>query len=197
MNEIRQQLELLNEVIKRSLSLEEVKTSINLILFIRRSLNQAGLYPDWQESEILVEAYLRVRGQINAGKAIHNLPAYLTRTSQLIVLEKYRHRQRHVKIAQKLSGSKGDDLAIEASYTEGVNQTTINLLWRSFEALSERDQRVITLRIVKGYSWKEIAYILVELGIEPKYTPALIMKLRKQGERALEKLRKAMLSVNN
>ncbi|MEM1308648.1 MAG: hypothetical protein AAF722_16735 [Cyanobacteria bacterium P01_C01_bin.70] len=197
MNEIRQQLELLNEVVKRSLSLEEVKTSSNLIFFIRRSLNQVGLYPDWQESEILVEAYLRVRRQINAGKTIHNLPAYLARTSQLIILEKYRLRQRHVRIAQKLSGRRSRELAIEAPYTESVNQTTINLMWSSFDSLSERDQQVITLRIIRGHSWKEIAYILVELGIEPKHTAALIMKLRKQGERALEKLRKGMLSVNN
>lgn len=197
MNEICQQLELLNEVVKRSLSPEEVATSKNLIFFIRRSLGQMGLSSDWQESEILVEAYLTVRRQIQDGKTIRNLPAYLTGVSQRIVLEKYRVRQRHARVAQKLSGCGDTFFSVEEPYTAGVNEATINLLWRSFESLSERDQQVIQLRIVQGYSWKEVAYCLVELGIEPQYNEALIIKLRKQGKRALDRLRKGMLSVNN
>ncbi|MDB9528157.1 sigma-70 family RNA polymerase sigma factor [Oscillatoria sp. CS-180] len=198
MNEIYKQLELLNEVVKRSLSLEEVSTSKNLIFFIRRSLYQMGLYPEWHESEILVEAYMRIRQQIMAGKEIQNLPAYLARVSQFIVLEKRRQRKRNYGIRQKLTHP--DEAATDLpddSYTEGIDQEVVHSLWKSFDSLPERDRQILTLRIVKGYSWKEVACCFVESKIEPRFSDSLIPKLRTQGKRALEKLRKGMLSVNS
>lgn len=198
MNEIHKQLDLLNEVVKRSLSLKEVQISKNLIFFIRRSLRQMDLYPDWHESEILVEAYLRTRQQILAGKVIDNFPAYLASVCHFIVLEKRRQKARSHTINQKLTRAEEDIMSLpEESYTEGIDKDVINSLWSSFESLSERDKQVLTLRVVKGYSWKEVACSFVDLNIEPKYSDSLIPKLRTQGKRALEKLRKGMLSINN
>lgn len=95
MNEIQEQLELLNEVVKRSLSFKEVGTSKNIIFFIRRSLNQMGLSPEWHESEILIDAYLRIRQQVIDGREIRYFPAYLKRVSQFIMLEKKKQRSRN------------------------------------------------------------------------------------------------------
>lgn len=85
----------------------------------------------------------------------------------------------------------------DGPYSEGVTQATINSLWSSFELLPERDRRLLTLRVVKGHSWKEVARIFVDDGIESKYSDALVAKLRKQGERAIEKLRKDISPVEN
>lgn len=198
MNDVYAQLELLTQFIRRALLREESDTSKNLMFFIRRSLNQMGLYNEWDESEILVEAYLRTREQIKSGEIIDNLPNYLARVSQFIIFEKRRQRKRNRGITQKLSGFTPDVVSLpESSYHEGVSYETVNSLWSSFNALSHREQQILTLRIVNGYSWKEIGYLFVEDGIEVKYTTSLVTKLRKQGERALEKLRKRMLSVNN
>ena len=198
MNEIYKQLDLLNEVVKRSLSPKEVETSKNLIFFIRRSLRQMDLYPECHESDILVEAYLRTRQQILDGKEIRNFPAYLARVSQLIVFEKRRQKKRGYGLNQKLTRAEEDNrLGPEDAYIEGIAQEVIDSLRNAFESLSERDKQVLTLRVVKGYSWKEVACSFVELEIEPQYSDSLIPKLRTQGKRALAKLRKGMLSINN
>ena len=198
MHKIYKQLELLHEVVSRSLSPQEVGTSKNLIFFIRRSLNQMGLYPEWHESEILIEAYLRVRQKILAGQEVQKFPAYLTRVAQLIILEKSKQRRRNSNIRQKLARAGDDrDFLGDHPYTGNINPDTIDTLWSSFKTLPERDQKVLTLRIVHGYSWKEVAYTFVEWGLESHYSDSLIPKLRKRGKMALEKLKKGTLSVNN
>ncbi|MEO1348890.1 MAG: sigma-70 family RNA polymerase sigma factor [Cyanobacteria bacterium J06635_15] len=197
-NEVYDQLERLNEVIKSALSPKESGTSRKLILFIRRSLNQVGLYNEWSEHEILLEAYLRAHERIKAGEVIDNLPGYLNRVSHFLILEKNKHRRRRQNIRQKLSGFTSETMFFpETSYLDGVGADTVNFLLAAFEALSERDQQILVLRTVKGYSWKEIAYSMVENGIAEECTDSLVAKLRKQGERALDKLRKRMLSVDN
>ncbi|ASC71239.1 hypothetical protein XM38_021910 [Halomicronema hongdechloris C2206] len=198
MDQPHKQLELLNQVIRGALSLEEGSTSKKLIFFIRRSLAQMGLQGEWQESEVLIEAYLRTRERVMAGEVISNFPGYLAQVSQYILLEKRRQRQRNHNINQKLFRSGSDVVSSpESSYGEGISQETVSSLWSSFHALAERDQQVLMLRIVKGHSWKEIGYFMVEEGLEANYTSALVAKLRKQGERALDRLRKRMLSVDN
>ena len=198
MNEVHKQLELLTEFVKHTLSRKEAGTSKNLMFLIRRSLGQMRLLNEWDESEILIEAYLRTRRNIESGEIIENLPGYLVRVSQFIILEKNRKRKRNYGISQKLSGFTPDVASLpESSYEEGVNYEIVNSLWDSFNALPEKDRRILTLRIVKGYSWQEIGYQLIESGIEESYDSCLAAKLRKQGERALEKLRKRILSIDN
>ncbi|MGF1524452.1 MAG: RNA polymerase sigma factor [Leptolyngbyaceae cyanobacterium] len=196
MNEAYQQLEILNDLIKQMLLRKGGRTSKNLMLLIRRSLTQMRLHYEWDESEILVDAYMRTRKQILAGEIIENLPGYLTRVCQLIVLEKNRQRKRHHNISQKLSSLSDAISSPKSTYEEGVSNEVISSLWSSFNALSKKERQVLTLRIVKGYSWREIAYQLVEWGVEKNYNDALVAKLRKQGERALEKLRRKILSLD-
>ena len=193
---VHTQLELLNEVIRQTLLPKEGGTSKNLMLFIRRSLSQMQLGNEWDENEILVEAYIRTRERINSGEIIDNLSGYLAKFAQLIIFEKNRQRKRTYGISQKLSSFQNVVSLPESSYEEGVSYEVIDSLWSSFGFLPEKDQQILNLRIVKGYSWNEIAYQLVELGIEESYDKALVSKLRKQGERALEKLRKGILSID-
>ena len=197
MNEAHKQLERLNAVIKQALLGKEGETSKNLMLFIRRSLGQMRLRNEWNESEILVEAYLRTREKISSGEIIDNLPGYLSRVSQYIILEKIRQKSRNYRIHQKLSSFSDAVSLPESSYEEGVSCDVVNSLWNSFNCLSQREQEILTLRIIKGYSWDEVAYQLLELGIEGSYDSTVVAKLRKQGGRALEKLRKRILSIDS
>ncbi|NER82289.1 MAG: sigma-70 family RNA polymerase sigma factor [Leptolyngbya sp. SIO1D8] len=198
MNEVHKQLELLTEVVKQALSRKENGSSRNLMFFIRRSLAQMRLRNEWDESEILVEAYMRTRKLIEAGEIIENFPGYLTRVSQFIIFEKSRKRKRNHGIHQKLSGVKSEVASLsESPYEEGIDDEIINSLWSSFNSLPTKDRRILTLRIIKGYSWQEISYRLIESGIEKSYDSSLPAKLRKQGERALGKLRKRILSIDN
>ena len=85
----------------------------------------------------------------------------------------------------------------DGSFCEEVSDELISSLWASFSALSERDKEILILRIVRGLSWKEIGFLMVSQGKERQFQSNLEAKLRKQGERALAKLRKQLSSVND
>lgn len=197
MDELQRQLESLTEVVNSALLLRECESSRKLMFFIKRLLRQMRLENEWHASEILIEAYLRTRDQVQAGKAIRNPPSYLMSVAHNVVREKKREQQRHHGIQKKLANTLNAVSLPETNYQDAVNCEVVNSLWTSFNTLSDRDRQILDLRIVKGYQWSEIASILVEHGIEEHYGKALIAKLRKQGERALERLRKASLSVHD
>lgn len=197
MDELQRQLDSLTEIVNSALLLRECESSRKLMFFIRRSLRQMGLNNEWHESEILIEAYLRARGHIQQGKVIRNLPAYLTGIICNLVREKSRERRRRFGIYRKLETSADTMTLPESSYQEEVSDEFVDSLWESFNCLPYRDRKIIELRVVKGYSWNEIANILVASGYEQNYGAPLIAKLRKQGERALAKLRKTLLFAND
>jgi DNA-directed RNA polymerase specialized sigma24 family protein len=198
MDEDFNQLRLLTEVVKDAISHKENGNSKKLIYFIRRSLGQVGLSHEYEESEILIQAYLRARDKILSGEYISNHSAYLSRVAYFIILEESKRRNRRGQLSQKLSyAESGADIILEKGYAEGVSDELVNSLWTSFDSLSERDQRILILRIVKGLSWREIGTLMVRVGQEKNGGKNLESKLRKQGERALAKLRKQLMSVND
>ena len=103
MDEDFKQLTTLTEVVKNAISLKESESSRKLMYFIRRSLGQVGLTGEYEESEILIKAYLRVRDKILSGSRIENYLSYLTRVSYFIILEENRQRQRQARLGKKLS----------------------------------------------------------------------------------------------
>ncbi|NJL47588.1 MAG: hypothetical protein HC929_09000 [Leptolyngbyaceae cyanobacterium SM2_5_2] len=198
MDEDFKQLRALTEVVKDAISLKESESSKKLMYFIKRSLNQVGLAGEYEESEVLIKAYLRVRDRILSGTQIDNHLGYLTRVTYFIILEENRKRQRQIRLGQKLSHlTFVQDVIPDGSFCEGVSEDLVGSLWASFRALSERDKEILILRIVRGLSWKEIGFLMVSQGKEKKIHTGLEAKLRKQGERALAKLRKQLSSVND
>jgi|GEM_PF-3318952 DNA-directed RNA polymerase specialized sigma24 family protein len=197
MEEDFKQLKTLTEVVKDAISLKESESSRKLMYFIKRSLGQLGLAGQYEESEVLIKAYLRVRDKILSGTRIENYLGYLTQVSYYIILEESRQRRRQIRLGQKLSYiTFTQEIMPDGSFYEGVSEELIGSLWVSFSTLSERDKEILILRIVRGLSWKEIGFLMVSQGKERRFHASLEAKLRKQGERALTKLRKQLSSVN-
>ncbi len=198
MDEDFNQLKVLTEVVKDAISHKEHGSSKRLMYFIKRSLNQVGLTHECEESEILIQAYLRTRDKILAGARISNYSAYLTRVAYFVILDESKRRNRRGKLNKKLSyvDSEAGSNA-EKAYTEGISHELVSSLWASFESLSAREREILILRIVKGLSWREIGILMVQNGQERVSGRSLESKLRKQGERALAKLRRQLLSVND
>ncbi|MFE4104955.1 RNA polymerase sigma factor [Almyronema epifaneia] len=196
MDLVCQQLKRLNEVMNAALSAREEGSSKRLVFFVRRSLQQFNLYGEWCESEILIDAYLRTRQKIEHGEVIDNFPGYLSSVSFNIIREHHRSRQRKFAACQKMQKSEANVLNTpESPYLDEKTSDFSNLLWESFESLRPKDQEILILRIVKGYSWSEIGDFMVATDKELRNDLALRSRLRKQGERALERLRKAFSSV--
>ncbi|PSR18736.1 hypothetical protein C8255_05795 [filamentous cyanobacterium CCP3] len=197
MNDSLTQLRTLTEIIKDAVASKEEEDSKKLVYFIRRSLGQVGLSGQYEESEVLIQAYIRIRDKILSGVYIHNFLPYLSRVCYLIILEESRKRKSQIKLRQKLRCLDNIQAVSEqSSYSEAFSEELIDSLWDSFSALTESDKEILRLRIVSGLSWREIAIILVERGEEPSFHKGLEPKLRKQGERALVKLRNKLSSVD-
>ena len=198
MDEDFDQLKALTEVVKDAIAHKENGSSKKLMYFIKRSLGQVGLTHEWEESEILIQAYFRAREKVLAGERISNYGAYLTRIAYFVILEESKRRNRRGKLNKKLShdGTKTETTPAEG-YVEGISDELMRSLWASFEALSPRDRRILMLRIVRGLSWRDISALMVKDGEEKNDGKSLDAKLRKQGERALAKLRRQIMAVDH
>ncbi|HEY9298733.1 MAG TPA: hypothetical protein VIQ31_20720, partial [Phormidium sp.] len=67
-----------------------------------------------------------------------------------------------------------------------INQD-INYVMAALKTIPSKDWQILELRIIKGLSWEEVGQELVKLGEKPLKNAAL----RKSGQRALERFRKA------
>ncbi|NEQ10131.1 MAG: hypothetical protein F6K37_30620 [Moorea sp. SIO4E2] len=172
-------LNLLNEVVVDALSDKRNDSARKLLFFIKRSLRQFKLDGKWDESEILVEAYIRTRKKIIEYKiSIVNIPAFLNRVSFKIIQEYYKTEKQNKEIKLKLIGEIKSDLIPKITSNNLIEQK-IEKLIGSFEDLSPEDRKILVLKIVKGLSWKSIADRL-----DIRHDAA-----RKRGERALKRLR--------
>ncbi|MGF1518978.1 MAG: hypothetical protein ACFCVB_14420 [Nodosilinea sp.] len=197
MNDDPNQLRTLTEIVRDAVSQKERDSSKKLMYFIKRSLSQVGLTGECEESEILIRAYIRVREKIMAGTQVEDYLAYVSRFCYLIILEESRRRNSRSRLSQKLMFlANAQDVDREPSYSEAFSDQLIKSLWESFASLSERDKKILKLRIVIGLPWQEIAVLMVEQGEESYFHKGIEAKLRKQGERALSKLRNKLSSVD-
>jgi DNA-directed RNA polymerase specialized sigma24 family protein len=183
------QLELLTTVINNLLSEEKDEATRKIFFFIKRSLNQFKLNSQLEESDILSEAYLRVRKKIESGELIQNMPAYLNRVAFNIIREKSKKKKKsedlHIRLINNSHG-----VTDTASRTDDLDSYQITILLKALEELNSEDFELIQLRIVKGLSWNEISdYRNYSKDNENK--KRLSANTRKKGERALKRLRKA------
>ena len=179
--EIQSQLNLLTEVVVNSLSDNGDDSAHKLLFVIKRFLRQFKLDSKWDESEILVEAYIRTRKKIIDERIyIKNIPAFLNRVSYNIIRESWKKEKRVKEIGLKLIGEIKSKPRKESPANDLFTEQKIEKLIASFKEISPEDREILILKKVKGLSWNSIA----------KFFNISQQAARKRGERALKRLRK-------
>lgn len=161
----------------------------SLLAFIQRTIRQFGLQVYITEIDIFVEAYLRgVKYTQEHQTEIRQPKAWMRRTAYNIIRECKRDRQRYSALAfDELmdQGPPGQSAPDGVDSTEIAN--SISTVLQALETLSPGDRSLIQWQIVEGLSWQEVQARLVAAGEDS----VPLATLRKRGQRALERLRRA------
>jgi DNA-directed RNA polymerase specialized sigma24 family protein len=166
----------------------------SLLAFIHRTIRQFGLQVYITEIDIFVEAYLRgVKYTQEHQTEIRQPKAWMRRTAYNIIRECKRDRQRYSALAfDELmdQGPPGQSAPEEVDSADIAD--SISAVLEALERLSPGDRSLIQWQIVEGLSWQEVQSRLVAEGED--FVP--LATLRKRGQRALERLRRAYHIVN-
>lgn len=153
---------------------------------IRGYIYQFNLYGYYTEEWVINEVYIRARKFDKNGGIIENYYAWCSRTAFNVVRELSRKHQKYTPIDNydRFPSSQPELSPIEID-------NKIELIWRSFNQLSELEQRIISFTEFDSLSVRETCSILALEGTVMK-EPAL----RKAKSRALKKLREIYHSLN-
>jgi DNA-directed RNA polymerase specialized sigma24 family protein len=190
--EIESQFKLLTTIVQDSLSDKWNADGRKIFFFIKRSLHQFKLDRQLQESDILLETYLRVRKKIESGESIQNMSAYFNRVAFNIIREQSKLQKRSEDLHFRLISNGYYD-----SDTDDLDSYDISVLFKALKELKPEDCKLIQLRIVNGLSWNEISKYLSSDEDKEHSKKLSTSALRKRGERALKRLREAYLSLEN
>lgn len=169
----------------------------SLLAFIKRTIHQFGLQVYITEIDIFVEAYLRgVRYTQQNQEHIRQPKAWMRRTAYNIIRECKRDRLRYSAAAFDELMDQGPAEA-EGPVPGAVDEETIgnavNAVLQALEALSPGDRDLIQWKVVEGLTWPQVQTRLVAAGGD-RVSQAT---LRKRGQRALERLRRAYHIFNS
>ncbi len=161
----------------------------SLLAFIKRTIRQFELQGYVTEIDIFVEAYLRgVRYTQQRQEQIHQPKAWMRRTAYNIIRECKRDRLHYSALAfDELMEQGVADTTSPPAVNDVVITDAINSVLRAFEALSVGDRNLIQWKVIDGLSWQAVQSQLVAEGEDRSSQAAL----RKRGQRALERLRRA------
>lgn len=188
--EKKEQLKLLTALIEDSLSEKQNDDSRKIFFFAKRTLRQFKLDGQLQESDIVIQAYLRVREKIKSGESIKNMPAYFNRVCYNIVREHSKKQKKTENLCNRLVNN-GFGVSETNRQIDSLNYSNNKILFESLAQLNNEDREIIELRIVQELSWKEISDH-ISLYRNKKLNTST---LRKRGERILKRLREAYISV--
>ena len=166
----------------------------SLAYFIRRILRQFDLNTVYTENDILNEAYLRGEKLARSGTAILCPEAWLRKTALNIVREWSRKARRHRLVAlDRLAANDRDKIENDVTTNRANTLVDEEVIAADFEAvrvalqeLTESDRAILQLKVIQGYSWKQVSESLVRAGEPPQSEAAL----RKRKQRILEQIRK-------
>ena len=181
----------LHQVMRRNMSNHGHSRSHQLLWLISRWLKQFNLDSQIDASEILTEAYLRTHSQVLKGKRIENFPAWLNRVSYKVIQEYSRKEKYRDSLTQRLirSGQHCTENNINDNEFAGSN---IKALLQALTELNEEELEILDLRIIRGFSWKEVrSHLKASRGKDISEST-----LRQQGARSLKHLRDAFSSTS-
>lgn len=161
--------------------------------FIRLKLHQFSLSEKYSDGEIFHEAYLRSIAAIQAGTDVQIPVAWLRRTAYNVIREFARKHQRQPTqewdqwsemYQSRIEGRCACNPQSELSLLELEEE--VRSLRQVLSQLSLAERRLIWLRYTHNLSWRAIADYLIRQG----ELDTSEVTLRKQGQRAIDKLRK-------
>lgn len=163
--------------------------------FVQGRLYQFKLASFTEASIIVTEAYMRIQKKIRQEDLeISSLPGYFKSVCYNIIREKKQEYIRHSNLKQKAKRSY-EATWEDNSYDDLINEEITSKIIDFFSRLSEVDQEIMILRILKSLSWQEISLIL-----QQKYGSCEIsfsaQSLRQRFSRILKKIREDGLSMN-
>lgn len=163
----------------------------SLLAFIKRTIHQFGLQAHITEIDIFAEAYLRgVNYTQQNQEHIRQPKAWIRRTAYNIIRECKRDRLRYSAVAfdelmeQPSEEASGTSLG---AIDDGAIANSINAVQQALNSLSPGDRNLIQWKVVEGLTWQQVQARCVTEG-EDRVSQST---LRKRGQRALERLRRA------
>lgn len=161
-----------------------------MLSYIERSLAQFGLKNSFQAHEILIEAYVRGCKLIDSGEPINNPVAWTKKTTFNVIREHSRDRKRLVQAEnQQIDKHINQPLEPVEDFSEDYK-----LIMQAFSRLTLEEQELLTLKVIKKLSWKQISEYLYQKdnkNILPENN------LRKKKERILKRLHQIYHSLKS
>jgi DNA-directed RNA polymerase specialized sigma24 family protein len=166
------------------------KSNHSILKYIRVMLVQHSLDPS-QAMDIFLEAYNRA---LRYEKKIAIPEAWLKSVCLNIIREKKRDQQRHEELDDCYHHSlpslgQKNWFDLDDAFVQGLPVSSYNhRLIEEWEKLSERERQVLTLRFILELSWKSVS----DVRSSEEAKPVTEASVRKQGNRALKKLREGL-----
>jgi RNA polymerase sigma factor (sigma-70 family) len=187
--EAESRIEALNTAFQGLLEVNHDTGSIILVGQVQRLLCQFNLTSFYTESEILIEAYLRTYRQITDGKVIENISAWLYKVS-LNIIREYNRANRLNKTLVERNSFEHSQTQLTSDIPDFINERSVLLLHHTLLHLPPRDRDLLSLRIGKSLSWREVKEEMSLLHTIPTSEATL----RQQGKRVLSRLKRAFLA---
>jgi DNA-directed RNA polymerase specialized sigma24 family protein len=178
------QLMELREVMENVLR-EQNRDRFGLQAFIIVRLKQFNIHEN-EPKDILNESAKRVKSQIDSGKTIENMPAYIRATAFNIIREYSRKQRQNYQVQRKLFIlDSGEYLDNELYHIPPEIRLQLRAAWNK---LALRYRVIVYNRAVKGYTFREIANELCCIGIENTSDSQTVNKITRQYHRAILRL---------
>lgn len=163
----------------------------SILGFIRLKLRQYDLQSHCDETEILLETYIRTVDYIAKGGKITNVSAWTKSVSFNIIRETARRKPKNQQIDSLILE---DLISRHDSENDGDCQYLTEQMVKirdAFKLLSLKEQLLIEQKVILNHSWTTIQELLQKEG----HPPQSLTTLRKQKERAIGKLLKIYNSL--
>ncbi|MEH2180502.1 sigma-70 family RNA polymerase sigma factor [Nostoc sp.] len=154
----------------------------SMLAFIKRSLAQFNLSNSYTPTWVINEAYMRGIKLLATGKQIEKPLAWIRATAYNIIREQSRERSRFLRFEESMT-----EIHVNASlaFSEEIEEELFKRVNLAFEKLEPEEKEILSLKMIKNLSWKEIQLHLILQGKEVQNEATL----RKRKERALKHLR--------
>jgi RNA polymerase sigma factor (sigma-70 family) len=145
----------------------------------------------YSSSDILAEAYIRGVKTVESGVSFQNVPAWVRRTCINIIRELSRRHKRYQLITDSQLANIASTSTSSYELLDSWDENIRNDVRNSFMQIDPQDQEILHLRLILDLSWQEVCEYLQKKG-EITSVPSV----RKRGQRALMRLRKAYNQIS-